>query len=138
MRLMYAFVLIGLTVYTIGSHSKNTVIALIIPIILTIIILRDIWKNNFKGAIIGIAISLFIILGLNTMSGNVFGKSIIWAFKVQDPEIILENIIISKKGVTIQFKDSQCIIDYILNPDNTFLFQIINENGEQVENHYDI
>lgn len=137
-RLMYAFVLIGLTVCTIGSRSKNTVIALIIPIILAIIILRDIWKNNFKVIIIGIVVSIFIILGLNAMGGNLFGKSIIQAFKVQDPGVVLENITMSKKGVTIQFKDSQCTIDYTLNSDNTFLFQITNENGEQVENHYDI
>lgn len=136
-KLMNTFILAGLIICTIGSRSKNTIIAVILPLILIFIILRKYWMKHLKVVAIGALLSLTLIFGINAYGGNIFGRSIIQAFQIENSEPLLKNIDLSKDGIELKFSKSQCLIDYTLNPDNTFFFNITDEQGNEVTYHYD-
>ena len=135
-KMLYGIVNIGLLVCTIGSRSKNTVFALILPLIFIILILRKMWIEHLKLSILGVVSTIILILLFNTIGGNIFSNSIKNSFYVEDPKIILQDIQLTDTGVIFQFPNSKCQIDYSLSIDNNFSFSILDENHNVLETTY--
>lgn len=136
-KIINALILVGLVVCTIGSRSKNTIIAVILPLVLIFIILRQYWIKHIRFMLLGVLTSIVLILGLNAYGGNIFGQSIVQAFYIKNLDPILKDIELSKDGIYLKFSGAECLVNYTLNLDNTFFFEITNNQGEEVNYHYD-